>query len=890
MGNKRIIRLLYFFVLGACTIFILSFFHHRSELRPVKIALKALKTGDFDKAYNYFLKYLESPALENKTTLICRVNLGIVFWNLDELGEAQEQFFKAEELAKKLHSTEEQQFCRTALSIYDLFLKGREFYFKGDLEKSISFFRDGVEKARSIKSPAHELKITKAWSMALLSKSGSREFLDISQRALLLAQSIHHRGEIIGMLNNIGSFYAIKNEHSDALVYHLKSLQTAKKYNEAKGMITALSNASADYVAMGDLREAFVSLSEAIDLAKAAGFEKINTDLLMNLGSAISLKAFITGDPDEYARAIQCFQEGLDQFQKAGDNDSILHALSEIGDVYINMRQFEKARTFIEACFDLAVPKSDRLVMARLWNERGIIELSLGDSRKAEAAFERALEIGRLTDLAVTRLRSNFGLAKCNEEQGLNDSALEYYSKAIEYIRQIGSNINNDIDRAYFIQNKTVVYQSYINFCYRLLQDRHDERYGRELFAVMEMAKARSFIEFMEKRKIGHTAISLSVEELQSRLLDSKTALLEYFLGESVSYLILTTKSTFQIYKLPRRSDISNSLSGYLYYCEQPQLNHSLGERAASRLFKELLSPAIADLPGSVEHLIIVPDGILFRLPFETLIIENESVGIKRYLIENYSVSYAPSATALKVILDRPRPGNYPKDLLAIGSPEYPKSMSIASVPNSPSEILQQSFMESGILISPLPYSREEVREIAALFRPDKRNIYLGNAARKRILKNVDPDGYRIIHIACHAVSDDTDSYRSAIVFSLTGADGEDGFLQLREMYDLQLKSDLIVLSACQTGKGQIITNEGMLGLPRVFFYAGAFTVVSSLWNVEDKATAQFMKSFYRSLLGGQSKAQALRSAKVEFIKSKYSHPFYWSAFVLTGDYSSSIH
>jgi CHAT domain-containing protein/Tfp pilus assembly protein PilF len=890
MGDKRINKFLYFIIPVVYVFFASIFIHSRIELRPVISGLQSLKAGNFNKAIINFSKYLELSSAENKSTLKCRVNLGLAFWNQDKLEKANEQFAKGEELAKKLHSTKELQFCSTALLIHELYQKGRELYSRGDLQKSIDSFSNAVEKARLIRSPDHELKIVKAWSMVLLNKSGSREYLTICQRALHIAQSIHHHGEIVGMLNNIGTFYLIKNEYSNALINHLKCAQEAKKYNETKDLIFALSNVSADYVALGDFRRAFESVSEALALSKSTGFAAIRTDLLMKLGSAIFLKGSITGDPDDYAHSLKCFQEALELFRKAGDKNSILFVLSAMGEAYINLRQYEKARDLVDACFDMVIPKSAGLVMARLYNDRGVIELSIGDSKRAETEFKRALDIGRLMDSANSCLRSYFGLAKCCEKQKLNDSALDYYSKSIEIIRNIGSNINNDIDQACFIQNKTAVYQNYVDLCYRLIQDRHNVRYGRELFAVMEMAKARSFIEFIDKRNLTNTAIPLSVEDLQNRLLDSKTALLEYFLGESVSYLILTTKSKFQIYKLPRRRDISDSLSGYLGYCEQPQLNHSLGENASSRLFKELLSPAIADLPGSVEHLIIVPDGILYRLPFETLIIENESMGIKRYLIENYSVSYAPSATALSVLLDRPKPGNYPKDLLAIGSPKYPTSMSVTSVPNSPSEILQQSFMESGIFISPLPYSREEVKEIAALFGSDKRNIYLGNAARERILKNVDPGCYRIIHIACHAVSDDTDSYRSAIVFSLTGADGEDGFLQLWEMYELQLKSDLVVLSACQTGKGQIITNEGMLGLPRVFFYAGAFTVVSSLWNVEDKATAQFMKSFYRSLLGGQSKAQALRLAKIEFIKSKYSHPFYWSAFVLTGDYSSSIH
>lgn len=890
MAKKTITRFLYYFFIGAGVFFIFIYFRNQSNFRYAQIGLRELKAGNFNKASIYFSKYLDFTAFENKAALKCRVNLGLAFWNLDKLKESEEQFSKAEELAKKLRSTKEQKFCQTALLIHDLYSRGREFYFKGELDKSLELYRYGVEKARDIKSDDHELKITKVWSIALLNKPGSREFLKIGQRALLLAQAIHHRGDIVVMLNNIGTFYSIINEHYDALIYHLKSIQEAKDINETKGLISALSNASGDYIALGNFRKAFESVSEALALAKTVGFEKINTDLLMNMGSVFSLKASATGDADDYDRAIRCFQESLKIFQRTGDYNSIRHSLLEIGEAYIHLHKYDEARFFIDTCLDLNIPKSDRLIIAQLWNNRGALDLSSGDYPKAESAFERALEIGRLINSAASCFRSYYGLARCSEKRGRDDLALEYYSKAIEYIRQIGSNINNDIDRAYFIQNKTDVYQSYVHFCYRLLRDRHDDRYGRELFAVMEMAKARSFIEFIERRKIGIDLSPPSIEELQNRLIDSKSAVLEYFLSESASYLLLLAKSTFRIYTLPSRSDVAKSVSGFLHYCEDPKTSRPLGENAASRLFKELLSSAYTDFPLSVEHLIIIPDGILFRLPFETLILENENSGIKRYLIEIYSVSYAPSATALKIFHDQPRPDNYLEDLLAIGDPEYPEPILMNSIPNTKTDIIQKFFLESGIFISPLPNSREEVKEIAALFRSDKRKTYLGNAAQESILKNLDPAGFKIIHIACHAISDDIDPYKSAIVFSLPGANGEDGFLQLREMYDLKLKSDLVVLSACQTAKGQIITNEGVLGLPRVFFYAGAFSVVSSLWNAEDKATAQFMKYFYQELIDRQSKAQALRLAKIEFIKSKYSHPFYWGTFILTGDFSSRIH
>jgi CHAT domain-containing protein len=117
----------------------------------------------------------------------------------------------------------------------------------------------------------------------------------------------------------------------------------------------------------------------------------------------------------------------------------------------------------------------------------------------------------------------------------------------------------------------------------------------------------------------------------------------------------------------------------------------------------------------------------------------------------------------------------------------------------------------------------------------------------------------------------------------------EDGFLQVSEIYNLRLRSELVILSACQTARGRLENGEGILGLPRIFFYSGARSVLSTLWRIEDKSTARFMKYFYKYLTKGFDKSESLRLAKIKMIKSGYSHPFYWAGFVLNGEYSSAI-
>jgi CHAT domain-containing protein len=194
-------------------------------------------------------------------------------------------------------------------------------------------------------------------------------------------------------------------------------------------------------------------------------------------------------------------------------------------------------------------------------------------------------------------------------------------------------------------------------------------------------------------------------------------------------------------------------------------------------------------------------------------------------------------------------------------------------------------YEKSGFSISPIPYSAKEVKEISRYFKADKKDVFIKKNASERILKSLNLNDYRIVHFACHAFSDESYPLRSTLVFSLENESEEDGFFQVLEMYKLRLDAELTVLSACQTGKGKNIQNEGVLGLPRVFFYMGSRSVISTLWSIHDKATSQFMKYFYEYYAQRTGKARALQLAKQRMMRTKYSHPFYWGAFILTGEY-----
>ncbi len=415
----------------------------------------------------------------------------------------------------------------------------------------------------------------------------------------------------------------------------------------------------------------------------------------------------------------------------------------------------------------------------------------------------------------------------------------------------------------------------------------------KELFQAEDDYKNLMNQMLMEKVNISNviSAKPFSLNYLQDRYLDPKTVLIEYSLGEDKSFVFFISKSIFKIFELPPHQEIKDSIKAYLKILSDPSLDDYFRLKAGRRLYLELFSPLEGFISPEVTDLIIIPDGILYYLPFETLISPSQDkLNGENYLISQYAISYMPSASSLLFLENREINTSYTKELLLFGAPDYSRpSSSWPGEQENPMRMLYEIYENQGYEFLPLQHSRNELKEISGYFPKKKTDIFVDQDASENTIKHLSLEDYRIIHFACHSFLDETFPMRSALVLSLDEDFKEDGFLKVREIYNLNLKSELVVLSACRTGHGKIEGSDGVLGLPRIFFYAGAKSVVSTLWGINDKSTVAFMDYFYKSLSEGKSKAQALQKAKLRMIKSKFSHPYYWGAFILNGDYRSTI-
>jgi CHAT domain-containing protein len=324
---------------------------------------------------------------------------------------------------------------------------------------------------------------------------------------------------------------------------------------------------------------------------------------------------------------------------------------------------------------------------------------------------------------------------------------------------------------------------------------------------------------------------------------------------------------------------LRNKVESFRLLVKDPGSGPAEIQAQARRLYDLLVRPAEARIAGA-QRILVSPHGPLDTLPFAALVRGG------RYLVEWKPIHSVLSATVYAELARARPPRREPggeERLVAFGNPVY-----TPPAPDAAADPEVREAVRRGLRLQPLPSSGEEVKSIAALY--PQAEIYLGREATEERAKSIGREA-RLVHFACHGVLDERFPLNSALVFTQPEklAEGRDnGLLQAWEIFEgMRLDADLVTLSACDTGLGRETAGEGLVGLTRAFQYAGARSVLASLWGVADRSTAGFMKSFYGYLHSGKTKDEALRAAQIDYIREKAgpSHPFHWAAFQLSGDW-----
>ena len=365
-------------------------------------------------------------------------------------------------------------------------------------------------------------------------------------------------------------------------------------------------------------------------------------------------------------------------------------------------------------------------------------------------------------------------------------------------------------------------------------------------------------------------------------VLDPGTVLLAYAVGAERSWLFVVEPTTaggpgLSVFPIPiQEKALREQVESFRRLLKRSGSERATVHDQARRLYNLLVRPAQARLSGA-QRLLISADGPLHTLPFAAL------MRGERYLVEWKPLHSVLSATVYsEMVRSRParqEPGE--ERLAAFGDPMYPPA------PDAPSDLEVRAAVERGLALKPLPSARKEVEALAAIF--PQTQVYLGQEATEERAKAIAPEA-RLIHFACHGLLDERFPLNSALALTIPERPGEgqdNGLLQAWEIFEsARLDADLVTLSACESALGKEMGGEGLLGLTRAFQYAGARSVLASLWSVSDDSTSDLMKRFYGYLRDGRSKDEALRAAQVELIRSRdFAHPYHWAAFQLTGDW-----
>jgi CHAT domain-containing protein/uncharacterized protein HemY len=778
---------------------------------------------------------------------------------------------------------------------------------QGDYDLALDYARKSLATSEAIKDQSLIAIARNNMGNIYFVRGDYRMAMDFYQKSLKLKEEVNDLPGITNTLSNIGRIHYRQGDYDKALSYFTRSIESKKSLNDRAGIAAVLINLGLIHREKNELAKALSCFQESLQLAKETrNFEAVS-ESLNNLGTVYYQQG-------NHAKAFESFQEGLALRQGNQNKRGISNSLGNMGFYYILQNRPEEALQAAQRSYAIDKESGN---LEDLWYSlsiKGNAYRMLGKPLEAQQAFAeavRAIEALRAQAAGDVMSQQNFMAKKISPYHHLTellvnerqDERALYYaerSKAglLLSILQSGRvTITKSMSDAE--KNQERVWKDEIGSLNsqigrESLRPQVNESRLKELQARLKNALAgqQQFQESLYARhpdlKVQRGQVSEFSLEQASRLLpDNHTALLEYAITGRQVFLFVLTKDAKQAVSLKTFAlEITpEELASAVQDFRALLASHNLLFRpAASRLYEMLVKPAQAELKNK-NRLVIVPDSALWELPFQAM---QSTDG--HYLIERFAISYAPSLSVLTEMAKQSEKRAVDKkaaNLLAFANP----LMSRETKTNGPDPQGNESAKRTDNF-SQLPESETEVKTLLKLYGNERSKIYTGAEASEERLK-AEAEAYRILHLATHSVLNNASPMYSQVVLSQAKSSGkEDGFLEAWEIAQLNLDSDLVVLSACETARGRLSAGEGMIGLTWAFFVAGSNATLVSQWKVDEASTAELMLEFHRQLQSPAqngskplSKAEALRNATLKMLQSnQYRHPFYWAAFVMIGN------
>jgi CHAT domain-containing protein len=829
------------------------------------------KLGLYDKAITYYLRAediytsLGNKGLSGLASM--QVNLANCYLRNGDMGKALSYYENADRIFQTLRMTNTQQ--------YESLLNNLSAFYVINLEytKALKY------NERAFKITSENLKEYLKWNakgdiyLQMKDYSRSIECFNTALRVMVRDHGIDYSGKDL-IYKNLGFVYLAINEFDKALDC-FEQLKTVIVKNS--GMNNASYSSCLNMIG----QTYFKKTENAGDLGKFLENKKKNTISALNhyqqalcaispgytnLVYTDNPKIEIAIDKNQLLVSLKNKAEALSELseleEKSGNKEVCVKALE---DAIIAYRLSSKVIHLIRTGF---ISQDGRLFLAE--NEHSVYlggvnaAVKLFELTKERKHFEEAFEFSersRSTDF-LTMVRNT----RAKEFGGMPDSLLQKETE---------------------LKSKIEVYKSLV-FKEQTNPKQNPENVDLWKSKIFDLEQSYSnLISIFEKKypkyyDFKYADPIISLDEVQSKL-KPREALIEYVVkepqkgdvGKIVSFLITNNKC--QIYTQQVDSTFENSVNFFLQFLKNGSVFNTRKKdyirysTNAYKLNNLLISPLSKEVEGF--RLAVIPDGKLSYLPFDAFVTtppDTSKMDFRslKYLVYDHAVSYSYSATLLYYYFNSDKRA---KKELAAFVPKYDGSVvDINAVRNS---LRDQLF--------PLPGAKLEVEGISKLINGQ---VFTDNEATEENFKE-NAENYDILHLAMHTILNDSLPMYSKLVFS-PGKEG-DGWLDTYEVYNMSLKSRLAVLSACNTGTGRLQKGEGVMSLARAFLYAGCPAIVMTLWSVEDESSANLMIDFYKNLLSGYSKDEALRKAKIKHIQSAdplRAHPYYWLGYVSIGD------
>ncbi|WP_445302489.1 CHAT domain-containing protein [Microcoleus sp. MON2_D5] len=788
----------------------------------------------------------------------------------------------------------------------------------GEKQKALEYYSQSLPLSRAIGNRIEEALALSHIGLVYSELGEKQKALEYYKQSASVFPTVDNpnRGtlnEAALIINNIAGVYSDLGEKQKALEYYSQSLSVFRAISNRTAESSRIYQIYTVYQSLPTRRVVNDRYEEAFTLSNIGG-------VYLDLG--------------ENQKALEYYNQSLSLFQAGGNRSGEAITLTNIGRVYDKLGEKQKALEYYSQSLPLSRIVGNRSQEARTLYSMAYVKGAQGNLTEALNDIESSIKIieNLRTKIASPELRSSYfatvqdyyefyiallmQLHKINPKSGYDRKALEASERSrarslLELLFESNANIREGISPDLLQQEKSLQQQLDVIEKQRLeAVSTPNPNAGKiaeidqQRLALLELyQQLQTKIRTASPRYGALTQPQpLTLPEIQKQILDENTILLQYALGKDRSYLWVVTSTGLTSYELPKQADIETAARNFRDAVTSPisrDIPQQVAE-ASANLGKLILQPTAGQLGN--KRLLIVPDGVLHYTPFPALTIsQTPGQNTNVPLIAEHEIITLPSASSLAILRQNYGDRKPPSQTLAIlADPVFtPDDERIkGKITQATIEKLEannlglnRSLRASNRQWPPerLAFTRQEAQTILTLFpSASSRQIFDFDASRTTATDG-NLANYQIIHFATHGLANSKNPELSGILMSMVDDKGNlvNGFLRLTDIFNLKLAANLVVLSACQSGMGQNVKGEGMVGLTRGFMYAGAQRVAVSLWSVDDEGTAVLMQKFYQQMLQQKlAPAAALRAAQIEMMQEeKWKSPYYWAAFTLQGEW-----